>query len=371
MKKKLEKLKKFSPLKKNFEKGKHEFKPNYTVTIVPNTYGRRYTFTVSAFIARNIAFVGVFLLIMLVLFIASYISIYTNYEQSKADLLQLQSVNKEQQMQLYEIEELTTQIDQKLYYLDLLETKIKTLLGKDLVSTKETKEIDKALAAIEAQIGDVGGEANEDSSYVDYYIFSNDAKAFDNSDDLVEMSTVLKSLNESLKIQQDTYDNLKSQVVKETDYSASFPDYWPCSGNISDYFGPRTSPYVGFHKGLDLAGNPGDPIYAAGKGKVTFAGYQGSFGLVLYIDHGYGLQTIYAHCDKLLVNKGDEVNKADIIALRGNTGYSTGPHLHFEVWENGTAYDPLNYIKLRDGMTITEDEDSLGTESNKDKIESI
>lgn len=355
MKKEFDKIKKLNPLKKNFEKAKHEFKPNYTVTIVPNTYGRRYTFTLSAFIVRNLAFVLAFLLIVLVLFICSYISMYSNYEQSKSDLLQLQSVNKEQQVQLYQIEELTTQIDQKIYYLDLLETKIKTLLGKDLVATKETKELDNALAALEEQMGDVGGTANEDSSYVDYYIFSSDASAFDKSEDLASMSQILNSLNESLKIQQDSYDSLKSQVVKETDYSASYPDYWPISGSISDYFGYRTSPYVGFHEGLDIAGNVGDPICAAGKGVVTFAGYQGSYGLVVYIDHGYGFETVYAHCSELLVSVGDEVNKADVIALRGNTGYSTGPHLHFEVRENGTQYDPLNYIKLRDGMSITYD----------------
>ena len=98
------------------------------------------------------------------------------------------------------------------------------------------------------------------------------------------------------------------------------------------------------HTGIDLACPTGTRIGASDGGTVTFAGYKGSYGYLVIISHGGGRETYYAHCSKLLVSKGQKVYQGQHIANVGNTGRSTGPHVHFEVRINGTPKNPLNYL---------------------------
>ena len=98
------------------------------------------------------------------------------------------------------------------------------------------------------------------------------------------------------------------------------------------------------HYGVDLACRSGTRIGAADGGTVTFAGYKGSFGYLVIINHGANMETYYAHCSAIHVKRGDKVFKGQHIANVGSTGRSSGPHLHFEVHVNGTARNPLNYI---------------------------
>ena len=116
----------------------------------------------------------------------------------------------------------------------------------------------------------------------------------------------------------------------------------PTRGRISSRYGSR---WGRMHRGLDIAAPTGTPINAADGGTVTFSGYKNSFGYMVEINHGNGLVTRYAHCSKLLVKKGDKVYKGQQIAKVGNTGNSTGPHLHLEVLKNGVHQNPSNYVK--------------------------
>ncbi len=125
---------------------------------------------------------------------------------------------------------------------------------------------------------------------------------------------------------------------------------WPVSADwtrISSDFGYRIHPVLGtqsFHGGIDIPAPNGSPIYAANSGVVIFAGYKGSYGNAVIIDHGGGIATLYAHSSKLYVNTGQEVARGDTVALIGSTGRSTGNHLHFEVRENGERVDPKKYL---------------------------
>jgi len=112
---------------------------------------------------------------------------------------------------------------------------------------------------------------------------------------------------------------------------------WPINGSISQSYG-------GGHTGLDIAGPTGTTISAADGGVVTFAGWQGGYGYFVIINHGNGLVTRYAHCSRILVSSGQSVGQGQAIALRGSTGRSTGPHLHFEVLQNGSFRNPINYL---------------------------
>ena len=118
----------------------------------------------------------------------------------------------------------------------------------------------------------------------------------------------------------------------------------PISGTITSRFGAVSSRRVSKHTGLDIAASTGTKIKAAAGGTVTFSGYKGSFGYMVVINHGNGIETYYAHCSKLYVTAGKQVNQGDVIAAVGNTGNSTGPHLHLEVRVNGVAYNPQNYV---------------------------
>lgn len=118
----------------------------------------------------------------------------------------------------------------------------------------------------------------------------------------------------------------------------------PISGTITSRFANQSSIRGGAHTGLDIAAPSGTKIKAAASGKVVFAGYKGSYGNMIAVSHGNGVQTYYAHCSKLIAKKGQTVSQGQVIANVGSTGNSTGPHLHLEVRVNGVAYNPQNYV---------------------------
>ncbi|MEA3403887.1 MAG: peptidoglycan DD-metalloendopeptidase family protein [Armatimonadota bacterium] len=118
----------------------------------------------------------------------------------------------------------------------------------------------------------------------------------------------------------------------------------PCSGYISSGFGYRTHPVWGgrrFHNGVDIATASGTTIKAADDGKVIYAGWKGAYGRTVVIDHGSGWSTMYGHCSRIYVSRGQVVSRGQAIAAVGNTGVSTGPHLHWTVYRNGKAINPL------------------------------
>ncbi|HWI63858.1 MAG TPA: M23 family metallopeptidase [Symbiobacteriaceae bacterium] len=118
---------------------------------------------------------------------------------------------------------------------------------------------------------------------------------------------------------------------------------FPVVGEITSWYGPR---WGSFHYAVDIANSEGTPILAADSGMVTYRGWDGNYGLVLHIDHGgEKMVTWYAHLSGFAVNVGDTVSKGQVIGYVGNTGYSTGPHLHYEVHMNGTAVNPLQFYQ--------------------------
>lgn len=127
---------------------------------------------------------------------------------------------------------------------------------------------------------------------------------------------------------------------------------WPVPGfhHITSYYGPRDGHGYNYHHGIDISGGGihGHTIVAAASGIVLLAQTDKAFGKFLLIDHGNGMVTRYAHCSSLLVSKGDRVERGQVVAKVGNTGNSTGPHLHFEVYEGDKRYNPLNYLDPKD-----------------------
>lgn len=125
------------------------------------------------------------------------------------------------------------------------------------------------------------------------------------------------------------------------------PNIKPARGWLTSRFGYRLNPFTNkmqMHAGLDIAAAPGSPVYAPADGVVIFASYDETYGKLVSIDHGYGVTTRFAHNSQIYVHVGQKVSKYDVIASVGNTGRSTGPHLHYEVRISGTPVDPINFI---------------------------
>jgi murein DD-endopeptidase MepM/ murein hydrolase activator NlpD len=128
---------------------------------------------------------------------------------------------------------------------------------------------------------------------------------------------------------------------------ASTPSIWPVRGYLSTAFGNRVDPFTGqwdFHSGIDISTPIGTKIVAPADGIVVSAGQKGGYGNALTVDHGFGIVTQYGHLDSFNVRPGQRIHRGDVIGFVGNTGRSTGPHLHYEVWVHDQARNPQQYI---------------------------
>ena len=166
-----------------------------------------------------------------------------------------------------------------------------------------------------------------------------------------------KNVKDAYTAMIETEDELMAQYKKAAAEYAAQSTYvggtfmWPLpAGNnvVTCKYGMRTHPITGkrkLHTGVDLRAATGTKVYAANKGTVTTSGYSSAWGNYIIISHGGGITTLYAHLSKRSVSKDDKVKQGDIIGYSGNTGYSTAPHLHFEISKNGATYNPLNEFK--------------------------
>jgi hypothetical protein len=142
---------------------------------------------------------------------------------------------------------------------------------------------------------------------------------------------------------EELFEVLKGQKLQ----LAATPSIMPVRGWVTSHFGYRLDPFSGrrsLHRGLDVAARKGTPIVAPAEGVVSFSGPYGGFGNTVIVFHGYGISTLYAHAQDLLVRSGQRVNRGDVLGTVGNTGRSTGAHLHYEVRVNGIQVDPRKYI---------------------------
>jgi murein DD-endopeptidase MepM/ murein hydrolase activator NlpD len=166
-----------------------------------------------------------------------------------------------------------------------------------------------------------------------------------------EIENLLNSVDEMIKkvkFEKNQANEIANQLILNQKLYESIPAIKPTVGNYSiNGFGMRRHPILGirkFHSGLDINCNWGTPVRASGNGKVISVERQSGFGLVVEIDHGFGYLTIYAHLSKALVKRGDRVTRGQLIAKSGNSGLSSGPHLHYEVHHNGKALDPIDFF---------------------------
>lgn len=221
-----------------------------------------------------------------------------------------------------------------------LQAAIADLGAKAALDPGLARSMERLPALVKARA--MGGGAADASAATARQDAARALSALANPDDTFGLlRTVLESLESRLHLVQRNVDR-RNALADAT------PSLWPAHGWLSSTMGTRTDPVNGehaeFHKGLDIAGERGQPVYATASGTVTHAGYQGAYGNLIVIDHGFGLQSRYGHLSALKVSKGQQVKRGDVIGAVGATGRATGYHLHYEVLANGRLLNPLQLL---------------------------
>ena len=154
-----------------------------------------------------------------------------------------------------------------------------------------------------------------------------------------------------VKVREDIYNKMEAILLNQSVLKETLPTLYPVNvPYTSSSYGWRRDPILGkraMHEGIDFSAAHGESVYTTAGGIVVFSGKSGAYGNLVTINHGGGLETKYAHLSKILVKKGDIVRKQDLIAYVGNTGRSTGPHLHYEIRLNKKSLDPKQYLKRK------------------------
>lgn len=158
----------------------------------------------------------------------------------------------------------------------------------------------------------------------------------------------LDVLSREAALQGQSYSTILNKYQSNQKLFAHIPAIDPIRGGvITDGFGMRFHPILKIrimHEGIDVVADYGTPVYATGDGTISYVGQRGGYGTAIEIDHGFGYSTVYGHLSKPLVVEGQKVKRGQVIALSGNSGLSTGPHLHYEVIKNGVHVDPTAYF---------------------------
>lgn len=294
-----------------------------TVVLIPHHGGGMVSIRVPYWLMASMLGLGVFLLLGLGLVTTGYVSKFVDISMLK----KLEIENRILRSKLSDfdgkVQDLQACIDR---FVDF-DTKLRVMSG---------------LQPIDPDIRKVGVGGYERSPFLSEITHGTATQIQATEQDLDKM------LREA-RLQGESFDEVVASLQEQRNRWDHTPSIQPSPGWIISPFGFRSDPLVGelrMHEGIDIAGPEGTVIVASANGTATFVGYRSNFGLCLEIDHGYGIQTRYAHCSMIKVEPGQSVTRGQVVALVGQTGRATGPHLHYEVLVNGKPVDPQDYILL-------------------------
>jgi murein DD-endopeptidase MepM/ murein hydrolase activator NlpD len=274
-----------------------------------------------------------------------------------SELLRLRVETAEQKAKIASFDGTVAEVEARLARLAEFERKVRTIAnlpgqaatgGEDVEQAGggEGGDLDQAGAATEA-----GQLANPDLGDAVPPPHASSAPAAAGARPVGERVSLLRAEAERLGHvaagQELSLGELIAQLEDKHHHLVSSPAIWPTRGWLTSRFGNRISPFTGlrqFHSGIDIAGQFGTPIIAPARGRVSFVGDKGPLGRALVIDHGYGVRTHYGHNSEIMVRVGEEVDRGQVVAKLGNSGRSTGPHLHYGVEVKGRAMNPLDFI---------------------------
>lgn len=299
-------------------------KEHFTFVVIPHSGKGTKQFQLNKFLLYSIFTSFTVLCISLVVLFYTFISTKYALHASLNHLHQLQEINEKQALEISELKNRTSTIHEKLNTLGELEQKIRSMVGLKMSGNSSSLKPTSRSFYRNIPSSDPSPLALEDTD-IDLDVLA------------AEMDSKIENLAELI---HDVDGQLKA--------IDALPDAMPAEGKITSKFGYRISPFTGrrqFHHGIDIANDQGTDIVAAGTGIVTFSGWNAGYGKTIIISHGNGYRSVYAHNSENLVEVGQKVKKGDMIAKMGNTGRSTGPHLHFEIHYKGEQIDPENVLK--------------------------
>ena len=302
---------------------------DYTVVIFPGTTASPRRIRIS----RRWFRVGLCsALIFLVGSVGSFTYLSQRYFHLAGDEVELTELRRESKIRKIQVEKIAVQI--KDFESDM------TRLGRFEEKLRVITALEDSPQAVTKNWG-VGGSYGLSSHSLTTSL-AYDARALAN-----KLSSDLKHLTTQAKIQTISFQELDHFFKNQKSFLLATPSIWPTRGWVTSGFGHRKSPFTGLrekHEGWDIGARSGSAIRSTADGLVSVAGREYGYGKLIEIDHGYGVVTRYGHNSKNLVKVGNRVKRGQIIALVGNTGRSTGPHLHYEVLLNGVPTNPKNYI---------------------------
>ena len=245
--------------------------------------------------------------------------------EEKRELVQLRQVNNEQYSELENLAKTTAQLQDDMRRLNQLDSELRRMVnGEEAASVSRSAPV-----RVSNHSGQGGPEVKPN---------------------IAELNNLAKELKLAIKDREQSLLDLKNSLAEKNERLAATPSIWPTNGEVTSRFGWRSSPWgwgSSWHPGIDIANDIGTSIQAAADGVITSSGWYGGYGKMIEIDHGNGIVTIYGHNSELLVSVGQRVKKGQAIASMGNTGISTGPHLHYEVRVNGSAVNPASFLTDR------------------------
>jgi murein DD-endopeptidase MepM/ murein hydrolase activator NlpD len=285
----------------------------YTLIVVPHAKARFRKFQVSVRLTKWVlGALGV-----LALALVAIVAHYTWINVEVAELARLRGENLALAAKARAYEDNAGRLQARVLTLQGMVTKLGLMAG-----------IEESLP--EAGLGGVGGTTRLETA----------APSLDIGASLQDMDQTVSALTEKSSRLQAFFED--QQVLL-----ASTPSIWPVRGYLSASFGNRKDPFTGmpdFHPGIDVSTPRGTQIIAPADGVVTYRGQRGAYGNALVVDHGYGIVTRYAHLDGFNTRPGQRVRRGDVIGFVGNTGRSTAPHLHYEVWVDDQLRNPIKFI---------------------------
>ncbi|MBI3002491.1 MAG: M23 family metallopeptidase [candidate division NC10 bacterium] len=226
-------------------------------------------------------------------------------------------------------------LERELQRMEELDRRIRSIAGLDKAAPEPPAPATPASLAAVGGIETQGGEAVEE-------VLRGDRGRL-----IEKMVDDLQRLEREVATRQQSYEQLHKFLEQQKSRLAATPSIWPTRGWLTSGYGPRVSPFTGnrqMHEGIDVAGPRGTAIVATADGIVTFSGKLAGFGNAVVLNHGFAFKSFYSHNDANRVRVGQTVKRGQIIALLGNTGYSTGPHVHYEVLVNDQPVNPMRYI---------------------------
>lgn len=308
---------------------------SYTVRIIPDKIDNVKLFTISKNMVKYLiaSVVIMFILVIGSLGFAGYA--YINNQSDKEHIRELQEANTIQQQQLSELDKKANSLQEDMDQLINLENELKQLSGVE-IDDENTATDENADESINPEQNGQGGP------YPQLLTIENVRNTLNNVES--KMSGQRNNMQQ-LKLELQKAIVMKRQQIAISNQTISVtPSIWPAQGVVSSPYGLRWGG-SDFHPGIDIANDMGTPIRATADGVVSVAGWNsGGYGNMVDINHGNGVMTRYGHASYVVVSAGQQVRRGQIIAYMGSTGFSTGPHVHYEVRINGQAVDPSGYL---------------------------